>query len=350
LLFPYHLGVAERLAEEPGLLEKVACFSGTSGGALTAALLCCAPGKIQELKEYVLSGRITEGMSWTDLWDPARLLPSVFHAVDLFGSRSQGEDAGAAQAALAASNARLEVSVTARNTRRNKRVRHFGSVESLMATLQASCSFAFSGVLLADGGRYWDGGISDSGLIMPSTVPRAPPSSPEPTAPETGTEAERTLAAVVPSGGGRTAARKEDVDVHDVVSVCPMSCSNCTISPRDDLGRAGRAPAAVRFGQIRYHLSWANVVRGWDVQMPGSVAKVRRCRAVDTGLLCNPYPYPYTSTRVPVTSCCACAQMERYMRDGYCDAERALSAMKANPKYDCHFDVLKWCLETLQLN
>jgi predicted acylesterase/phospholipase RssA len=47
LLVSYHLGVADRIAQQTGgLLQKVDTFLGASGGALVAALLCCAPEKV----------------------------------------------------------------------------------------------------------------------------------------------------------------------------------------------------------------------------------------------------------------------------------------------------------------
>lgn len=186
LLLSYELGVAERLSQEPQLLEG-AHFLGASGGALIAALLCCAPEKIELVKAYMLAGKATKGMTLSDLWDPAdRLLPRFFEETKLLppdafekcsgrlfiscteykkkGSTSQME--GLQQLAG------LESTGSGGKKKRNQQFSSFNSNEELATILQASCSFDLKGIPIAvDGreGRYWDGGMSDA-LPLPEFV------------------------------------------------------------------------------------------------------------------------------------------------------------------------------------
>jgi hypothetical protein len=218
LLVSYHLGAAERIAKDRQLLQSIDRFLGASGGSLAAALLCAAPERLPEAKEYLLSGKVTKSIkSLGDLWDPAaRVLPRFFEETGILPDN----------AAKMCSD-RLFVSVTSKKTGMNKRFSQFKDNEDLLAVLQASCSFAGDGVLLSDGERYWDGGMSDALPILE-----------EP--------------------GSRT------------ITVCPFS-STSSISPADYTQPAKTYDVC----GVGLHFSLNNIVRGLDTTFPRGISVVK---------------------------------------------------------------------------
>lgn len=118
---------------------------------------------------------------------------------------------------------RLKVFCTRCKDRQLVSFERWESKEELVKTLQASCSFARHGVLLADGEAYWDGGMAkDANLI-----------------------------------------EQED---GNTVTVSPFSGQGACISP--DACREWKL--TTRFGDV----SWRNIVRGWDVSIPRSSSKM----------------------------------------------------------------------------
>ena len=212
LLLSYHAGVAMALSEASSFMDTVDCCVGTSGGAVVAALLVCAPEKLDFAAQYMLSKEWAKGMGWYDLWDPAhRLLPSFFQLHDILPLD-----------AYEVASRKLRIHCTNRATRKNEVVCDFESNEELIGALQASCSFAWSGVKLK-GDSYVDGGLSGQWL----------PAHPE----------------------------------MDTVTVSPFSGQGATICPR----RCRRA-VGTRYGD----LSWRNFVRLWDVSVPHSSSAIGR--------------------------------------------------------------------------
>lgn len=66
LLLTYHAGVAQQLLHLPW-----SQFSGVSGGAVIALLMCVAPERLGEAIDIVLKKEWAQGLTWGDLWDPA---------------------------------------------------------------------------------------------------------------------------------------------------------------------------------------------------------------------------------------------------------------------------------------
>ena len=205
LLLTYHLGVAQALAQERW--ERVL---GVSGGAVVALLLCVCPEKLEWCREHLRAREWAKGMTMADVWDPAaRMLPAFLRSPGLLPPDAAERASG-----------RLCVLCTRKRGREVVRFEQWATTDELIATVQASCSFAWSGVALSDGHSYWDGGMGKGAKLLE----------------------------VLP--GLRT------------VTVAPVSGCGATICP----AHTGGPCITTRYG----HLSWRNVVRGWDVCFPRS--------------------------------------------------------------------------------
>ncbi|KAK3252110.1 hypothetical protein CYMTET_38580 [Cymbomonas tetramitiformis] len=207
LLVTYHAGVAQTFSK-----HKWSRILGVSGGSVIGLLLCVCPEKLCAAEEYMLGKKWAKGITWGDLWDPAgRILPEYLACEGLLPENAYELASG-----------KLRVFCTRVHDRRSVAFDSWASNEELIRTVQASCSFAYSGVVLKDGLAYWDGGMAKDVPLLP-TYPGAA-----------------------------------------TVTVSPFSGQGASISPAS----RGWPRVSTRYGD----LSWPNMVRSWDVSVPRSRA------------------------------------------------------------------------------
>ena len=208
LLLTYHAGVARMLHTHLPPFEKIV---GVSGGAVVGLLLAVSPGSLKSALDFMIARDWAHDLSWADIWDPAaRVLPEFLRRDGLLPPNAYELATG-----------RLHVHVTRSDNRRGRVVSEWTSNEDLVKTVQASCSFASSGVQLSDGCSYWDGGMAKDGQLLP-TMPGM-----------------------------------------DTLTVAPISGVGATIAPP-----SSRWSFPTRYGDI----SLDNLVRAWDVSVPRASA------------------------------------------------------------------------------
>ena len=210
LLLTYHAGVAKAL--HASKLPRFKYYNGVSGGAVVALLLCTAPSSLQAAIDYMVSREWAHDLTLADIWDPAaRLLPAFLSKEGVLPPD-----------AFKVASGSLRVYVTRCDGRTSHVIDHWSSNEELIQTVQASCSFASSGVTLSDGIAYWDGGCARDVELLPTAL---------------GME----TITVAPIGGVPGA------------TIAPPSSESMW-----------RLPTS--YGDV----SIANIVRAWDVSMPRS--------------------------------------------------------------------------------
>ena len=111
-LLVYHLGVLSRL-RAAGITDGVSCYAGSSGGAIAAVAAVCIADVDHFATEFALKGESRRGLE--------QMLPADSDVVRL------------------TTGGRLGIAVTKCQTGESVLIRGFGSRESLLRAVQASC-------------------------------------------------------------------------------------------------------------------------------------------------------------------------------------------------------------------
>lgn len=145
LMMIWQMGVASVLAESSELMDSVEKVHGTSGGAITGAMLLGCPDRLREAVQYYCSGVWLRNATSRDLVSQERLLRQAIDDLDIAVSV----------------DLKFAPHVTAfEGLVPHNRVLDFKTRDELVDAIAASCCLSPSGVLFR-GERFYDGGFSD---------------------------------------------------------------------------------------------------------------------------------------------------------------------------------------------